>query len=197
MTVNTSNSGKVSTVAATRLIIKALMLLLLISSAYADTKSASSPTTIIEHAKRQVVIRTAELGKRITTCDMQRKSTSIPDITHAKLIDMGVTRKQLISALAHLSTRNYALCEGRTREALAFALGTLASLADQFNLNFDSIEGIENQLIYPSSRDIALEIEFLNLNDQVKSILLSTVGDHPFDLITTLRKNKLTTEQEK
>jgi hypothetical protein len=179
-------------VAANSFIVKALSLLILISSACAGTESASNTNTVIEHAKRQVAVRTAELGEQITICNTQLESSSIPDITHGRLIDMGVTRLQIISALTYLSFRNFTLCEGRTREALAFALGTLSPLTDQYGLKLDSIDDIQSQLIYPSSRGIELEIEFLNLNDQVKNILLSAVGDRPFDLPETLRKNKLT-----
>lgn len=39
-----------------------------------------------------------------------------------------------------------------------------------------SVLGIENYLIYPSGRDIELEIEFSNLNDEVKKLLHNAVG---------------------
>ncbi len=175
---------------------KALLLLLFISTVYADFSFASNENTIINYAKRQVAVRTAELGERISICDKQKETTPIPDIQYEKLIDTGVTKQQIIAALTHLSDRNYALCEGRAREALAFAMGTLSSLAAQYKLKDESIKNIENYLIYPSGRDIGFEIEFSNLNDEVKSLLLNAVGDQPFNLITTLRKNKLITDQQ-
>lgn len=195
MTASNSNFGKGYTVAANSIPIKALSLLLLISSVYADSSSASNANTIIDYAKRQVAVRTAELGERISICDKQKESAAIPDIQYAKLIGTGVTKQQTIAALTHLSDRNYALCEGRAREALAFALGTLSALATQYKLDVESIEGIENNLIYPSGHDIELEIEFSNLNDEVKSLLLNAVGDQPFNLLKTLRKSKLITDQ--
>jgi hypothetical protein len=49
-------------------------------------------------------------------------------------------------------------------------------------------------LIYPSARDIELEVEVSNLNDELKSLLLGAAGEQPFDLLATLRKYKLITD---
>jgi hypothetical protein len=177
--------------AANRILIGLLSLLPMIGSAYADSGPTDKSNAVLEYAQKQVVFRAAELGERISACDRQRESAAIPDIQYERLTGMGLTRQQAIAAISHLSARNYALCEGRAREALAFAFGTLSSLADQHGLEIEQIDGIENQLIYPSSREIELKIEFSKLSDEVKSLLFSTVGDRPFKLLPTLRENKL------
>lgn len=86
------------------------------------------------------------------------------------------------------------MCEKGTREALAYALGTLSTLAHQYNVDINSIEGIEENLIYPSSRDIERSVEFAKLHDEAKKLLLHAVGDQPFDLMRALQKNGLNAE---
>lgn len=171
-----------------------LLLLLLASKAYADSGVENNSRAIIEYAKKEVITKTSELGKRIAFCDNQRDSTAIPDVNYDELKKIGVSRQQVIKALAHLSSRNYAMCEEGTREALAYALGALSMLSDQYDINNESIQGIEELLIYPTSRDIELAMEFSELNNDIKARLIHAVGDRPFDLIRTLKKNGLSYE---
>ncbi|MCU7845752.1 MAG: hypothetical protein KZQ93_18125 [Candidatus Thiodiazotropha sp. (ex Monitilora ramsayi)] len=168
-----------------------LAFLFLISSVHADSDMGDNSKAIIDYAKREVMIKSSELGVRIALCDQQRNSVAIPDIKYEELKKMGASRQQIIKALSHLSTRNYATCEGGAREALAYALGTLSTLANQYKVEIESIQGIEENLIYPTSRDIELALEFSNLKDEVKQQLLGAVGDQPFNLMETLRKNRL------
>jgi hypothetical protein len=172
----------------------ALILLLLIGSAHADSGIDNSSQAIIEYAKREVMVKTSDLGERIIICDQRRNSAAIPNLSYGELEKTGLTRHQVIKSLAHLSSRNYNMCEKGTREALAYALVTLSMVAEQYKVDIESIEGIEENLIYPSIRDIELAMEFSNLNDEAKKLLLSVVGDQPFDLIGTLEKNNLAAE---
>jgi hypothetical protein len=165
--------------------------ILFLGSAYAGSESANPSSSVIEYAHRQVVAKIAELGDRIVFCDRQRNSNPIPKVPYARLSDMGITKQQLVSAITYLSHRNYALCEGRAREALAFALGTLSSLADQQGLMIEEIKGIENHLVFPSIQEVESEIAFSKLSDDIKSILLGATGDLPFLLIPTLENNRL------
>lgn len=171
-----------------------LILLLLIGNVHADSGIQNSSQAIIDYAKREVMVKTSELGERIALCDQRRNSASIPDVGYEELHKMGVTRKQVVQALAHLSFRNYNMCEEGTRKALAYALGTLSMVAEQYKADIESKEGIQENLIYPSIRDIESAMEFSNLNDEVRKLLLSEVGDQPFDLLSTLQRNRLTAE---
>ena len=172
-----------------------LLFLLLASNAIADDSGmGDSAQAIIEYTKREVMVKTSELGERISLCDKRRDSAVVPDLNYEELKEIGLTRQQVIKALAHLSSRNYAMCEEGAREALAYALGTLLMFADKYNVGVDGMQGIEENLIYPSSRDIESAIEFSNLKDEAKVLLLKTVGDQPFNLPDALQRNNLTAE---
>jgi hypothetical protein len=170
------------------------MLLFLISTSYANSELDDRSKAIIDYAKREVMVKTSELGERIALCDERRDSAAIPDIKYEELKNMGATREQIVVALSHLNSRNYAMCEGGAREALAYALGMLSMLSEQYNVDVDSLQGIEESLIYPTSRDIEAALEFSYLNDEIKQQLLEAVGDQPFNLMESFQKNRLTTD---
>ena len=90
-----------------------------------------------------------------------------------------------------MSQRNWASCEGGTRESLAFVLGSLSSISSQHGADVEPIREIEVHLIYPSEHSLALEMEYLGLNDEVNAVLLRAVDNQPFDLLRTLRKNRM------
>jgi hypothetical protein len=176
--------------------IKLLLLFLLVfSNAHADESGMGVRSQIIiEYAKQEVMVKTAELGERISLCEKRRDSAVVPDVNYEELKKLGLTRQQVIKALSHLSVRNFTVCEEGAREALAYALGTLSMFANKYNVDIESLQGIENNLIYPSSRDIESAIEFSKLKNEARKLLIGAVGDHPFNLVKTLQMNNLTVE---
>ena len=67
--------------------------LVLAAAACKNSATASDATSIVNYARRQVAIRTAELGERIAVCDKKEKTGALPDIDYAKLTGMHVTKQ--------------------------------------------------------------------------------------------------------
>ncbi len=53
------------------------------------------------------------------------------------------SQQQVIKAFAYISSRNYAMREEGSCEALAYALRTLLMIEEQYNVDVDGIQGIE------------------------------------------------------
>ena len=167
----------------------ALLLLSCGASCLADENESS--TQVMEQVSRNILQATSEYSARIELCDQKISANSVPKLEINRLSNLGVNRQDVVAALAYLHYRNYFLCEKDERLALAFHLGTLASLKQEFGAEGRSVETIQSSVSYPQEKEIRLEIKYLALSDEVRRYFESVVGKEPFDLFATLDAYKL------
>lgn len=94
-------------------------------------------------------------------------------------------------ALTYLSIENTFKCERRARVNLPYDLGILISVKRQSQLKTKDLNEVEDNLIYPSVKQICLSIEYLKLSAKLRKYIEETVGDRPFNLIKIFKVNHL------
>ena len=85
-----------------------------------------------------------------------------------------------------------ALCEQDARLGLAFALGTLAELHRELDVQQQPITALTSTLmVYPGKKELEIELNYLKLPDSLRHYFESSLGDQLFELIETLKANNL------
>lgn len=127
------------------------------------------------------------LGARIEACDRLKAGSETPSIepTRVSTADAATVR----AAIAYLSRRNFARCEGPSRLQMAYDLGTMRAVAAEYGVTSPELEAlpeITTELLYPSARDMELQLAYERLPEPVRQYLDVAVGDTPFDLAKAL-----------
>jgi len=146
---------------------------------------------ILEYVSRNILKASSDYGLRIEYCDRITFSSQTPKLDKEMLIASDVAREDAVTAVAFLQFRNYFLCEQEARLKLAFHLGIMESLKRELGLEIKSIENIQSTVSYPSKKELALEIKYFTLSEEVRDYFESVVGNKPFDLMATLKANEL------
>ena len=156
-----------------------------------SAESKLSDNDIFNLLHKNVAKSTAELGKVIETCEKKRLNSIVVLLNVDLLKKLKAKNSDVIVALTYISFNNSFKCEKSARVNLAYDLGLLSSVKRQYKSNIKDINEIEDNLIYPSTKQIRLSIKYFNLPAKLKKYIKGTVGDKPFDLIKMLRINHL------
>ncbi|BFM05901.1 hypothetical protein [Halioxenophilus aromaticivorans] len=140
---------------------------------------------------KKVLEATSIYGARIEWCDAQILKYPGVKFDLNRLKSLGATRTESITAVSFISFNNYYECERKERHNFAFLLATLKNLQVELNVATDSIERIQSLAVYPSSKEIKLEIDYLKLSAEKRAYYESVLGTQPFDLMTVLESNEL------
>jgi len=146
---------------------------------------------VIKLAKKNIQIAVANFGKRTELCEQQRKATPVPVFDPEYLRTIDAKRHDILIGLAYLNFSHRDQCEADFRMRLAYAVGYLESAQTHYKLNSDTLKEVEVGLIYPSKKIMELTIKFNRLPEKLKKYLIKTVGDKAFDLMETIKANKL------
>ena len=169
-----------------------LCIIVLDSSCRANVDIASK--IVLDHVSKTILQATADYGRRIEQCDQMTAANAVPMFDRKVLKSVNVTTENIITAIAFLQFRNYFMCEREERLKLAFHLGTMESLKRELGVDVKSIENLQSVISYPSKKEITLEVKYLELTESQRSYFESVVGNAPFDLMKTLKENKLLRE---
>jgi hypothetical protein len=149
---------------------------------------------VLDHASRKILKSTAAYGDCIEHCDKLVKSSKTPRFDSKKMASLNISREEALTAIAFLKFYNYFQCEREARMELAFHLGTMMSLKRELQVDTSSTEAVQSLVSYPSSRELEMEIRYLELSQSQRDYLESIVGNEPFDLMKALEVNKLMRE---
>lgn len=149
---------------------------------------------VLEHLSRKILKATASYGERIEYCDKIVASSDVPKFDKEQLTKLKASREDVVAAVAYLTFNNYFLCERNERLGLAFYLGAMESLKSTLNVDSSSVSELQSAVSYPSIRELNLELDYLKLPQSQRDYYESIVGDAPFDLMRTLKKNSLIRE---
>ncbi len=162
-----------------------------ISSFSISAESKISDNDVIDFLHKNIAKSTAVLGNIIDSCEKKRLNANIVVLNAKQLKILKAKNSDVIIALTHISFNNTFKCEKSTRVNLAYDLGLLASVKRQYQSKIKDLNEIEDNLIYPSVKQIRLSIKYLKLPVNMKKYIKGAVGDKPFDLIKVLRINHL------
>lgn len=165
------------------------ILFLLSYSIYADTDVSNDD--VINFLYKNVAQSTTALGEIVNLCETKKTKSNVVKLNAKQLHKINAKDKDVIIVLTYLSFLNSFNCEKNARLRLAYDLGMLSSMKRQGLPSFKEIKNIEDSLIYPSVEQINLSIQYLRLPVELKEYIQKTIGDEPFDLIKTLKANKL------
>ena len=154
-----------------------------------SAESKVSDRDVINFLHKNIAKSTAELGKVIDSCEKKRLNADLVLLNAKQLKILKAKNSDVIVALTHISFNNTFKCEKSTRVNLAYDLGLLASVKRQYQSKIKNLNDIEDNLIYPSVKQIRLSIKYLKLPTKLKKYIKGSVGDKPFDLIKTLKIN--------
>lgn len=150
---------------------------------------------VLEFVKEQVARQTAVLGERIEYCTSIRAKAPVPSLSLRKLEELGASSSEVLHAVSYLSSRNFSRCEGDARHAQAYALGLLAATQMHYGIDTTTTNEISAGLVYPSPSEIQSQLSYEDLSPELRSYLESTIGESPFLLPQTLKKNGLAEER--
>lgn len=156
-----------------------------------SAESKVSDNDIFNLLHNNIAKSTAELGRVIETCEKKRLNSVAVLLNVDLLKKLKAKNNDVIVALTYISFNNSFKCEKRARINLAYDLGLLASVKRKHDSNIKDINEIEDNLIYPSVKQIRLSIRYLKLPDKLKKYIKEAVGNKPFDLIKTMKINHL------
>jgi len=168
-----------------------LINLFLVISFSVFAESKVSDTEIFDFLHKNVAKSTAELGAAIESCEKKKLNSKVTILSVDELKKLKVNNNQVIIALTHLNFNNSFQCERNARVGLAYDLGVLSLVKDTHRSDSKDINEIEENLIYPSIRQIGLSIKYLKQPSKLREYIEREVGDKPFDLIKTLKANNL------
>lgn len=95
-------------------------------------------------------------------------------------------RELMVSALGHLHFRNQLNCELSARQSLSYTLATLVNAAGDDKALAGDIADYPKSLLYPSERELAYEVRYQTLPQDLTEALESILGTEPFDLLSAL-----------
>ena len=156
-----------------------------------SAESKVSDRDVINFLHKNVAKSTTILGNVIDSCEKKRLNTDVVLLNTKQLKILKVKNNDVIIALTYISFNNSFKCEKSARINLAYDLGLLASVKRQYQSNVKDINEIEDNLIYPSVKQIRLSIRYLKLPARLKKYIKEAVGNKPFDLIKTMKTNHL------
>lgn len=156
-----------------------------------SAESKVSDIDIVNYLHKNVAKSTVKLGNKIELCEKIRLNSDVVLLNVDQLETLKAKNSDVIIALTHISFNNTFKCEKSTRVNLAYDLGLLASVKRQYQSKIKDLNEIEDNLIYPSVKQIRLSIKYLKLPTKLKKYIKETVGNKPFDLIKTLKTNHL------
>ena len=162
-----------------------------ISSFSISAESKISDNDVIDFLHKNIAKSTAVLGNVIDSCEKKRLNANIVVLNAKQLKILKAKNSDVIVALTYTSFNNSFKCEKSARVNLAYNLGLLASVKRQHESNIKDINEIEDNLIYPSVKQIRLSIRYLKLPTRLKKYIKEAVGNKPFDLIKTMKTNHL------
>ena len=157
----------------------------------ASAESKVSDNDVFNFLHKNIAKSTAELGKVIESCEKKRLNSVAVLLNVDLLKKLKAKNSDVILALTYISFNNSFKCEKSARIKLAYDLGLLTSVKRQYQSNIKNINAIEDNLIFPSVKQIRLSIKYLKLPAKLKKYIKEAVGDKPFDLIKTLKINHL------
>ena len=157
----------------------------------ADDKSSSNK--VLDLLSRKILTATTNYGKRIDKCDQDIKRNETPKLSEAKLQTLVITREEAITALAYLQFDNYHRCTESEKKALGFLLETMEHLRQSLGEEAPE-QSLQTEVIYPSQRELLLEVNYLNLPDSKREYIEGVVNGRVFDLIKALEVNQLLVE---
>jgi len=156
-----------------------------------SAESKVSDNDIFNFLHKNIAKSTAELGKVIESCEKKRLNSVAVLLNVDSLKKLKAKNSDVILALTYINFNNSFKCEKSARIKLAYDLGLLTSVKRQHQSNIKNINEIEDNLIYPSVKQIRLSIKYLKLPAKLKEYIRVTAGDKPFDLLKILRINHL------
>ena len=156
-----------------------------------SAESEISDNDVIDFLHKNIAKSTAVLGNVIDSCEKKRLNANIVVLNAKQLKILKANNSDVIVALTYISFNNSFKCEKSARVNLAYNLGLLASVKRQYEAKIKDINEIEDNLIYPSVKQIRLSIRYLKLPARLKKFIKEAVGNKPFDLIKTMKTNHL------
>lgn len=163
----------------------------LVLSAPISAESEITNSEVVNYLHKNIAISTVKLGHEIELCEKKKLNSGPALLNAGQLKALSARNNDVIIALTHLSYRNSFECEKTARVNLAYDLNLLASITRQHKSNIKDITKIEDNLIYPSIKELRLSIKYSKLPAKLKKHIKEVVKNKPFDLIKTLSANHL------
>lgn len=163
----------------------------LLLSTLSSAESKVTENEIIKFSQNNVTESTRKLGNRIEYCEKLKQRTNNFLLNKSYLKKIGANNNDVIIALTQMSIKNNFECEKNAKVELSYHLGMLASIKRQYKLNIKEITGVEDNLIYPSIKEVSVSVKYSKLPNKLKQYIHTVVGDKPFNLIKVLMDNHL------
>ena len=160
-----------------------------ISNTMADEKNHTKEA-VLELLSRKVLTATANYGERIKQCNHDKQHNQAPTLSEDMLTGLSITREEAIIALSYLQFNNYYRCVRTEQHALGFHLETLSNLKRSLG-ETDPKATLQSEIVYPSERELLLEVNYLHLSNNKRAYFEHIIGDKVFDLHSALQANHL------
>lgn len=164
------------------------------SSSSLATNREASQEEILDNATISVAKATKSLGDKVIFCENLRQKTPLPVLDKNYMSSISATREDILIGLFHLNFRNGEKCEGRLRRELAYAIGSLVSAKNSYNLDSKPIADANIGLMYPSVNQTKMKIKYSKIPKKLRAYLEKTIGDNPFKVIEAVKSNGLSAE---
>lgn len=161
----------------------------LVACSQALPEPPSEGRSVSQLLSKRLAESVSELESAIARCGNMENERDAISLKPAILEN--APREQLLVAIGHLHFHNRFECERQARQAAAFDIGTMQSLAAS-DVSPEELKAINQSLIYPSRQQLEYEIRYLGLPEELRSDLEAAVGHEPFPLMETLEMNNLT-----
>jgi hypothetical protein len=148
---------------------------------------AQANDQVIDLVRKDALYWRDKFEDKIGVCTESKKSVVITSFEVEPLKRYGVSRNDALKALLYLGQRNFDYCDQTERVNFSYALSVLDATIKHYRVTAsDIIPKAQEAVIYPSTSDLELRLEYEKLPETVRSYLEARTGTTPFSFPKTL-----------
>lgn len=167
---------------------KKLTSILPIIIALYSTHSLGSDDEVLNFLNNKVENKTKLLSDSISRCKKEENTSSELRLDLNVFKTLKVSKNKFMKSLFYFKFRNQELCESKSRYALAFAINQLNFTRSELGLAVSEYSESTTEILYESKKFLQLKIDFMKLDENIRSEFEKQIGKKPFNPHNILEK---------